>query len=63
MSFIHYVIGINYSLYFAFQCVFNVDKHKGLMLTELAENVTVKDIKTSTGCSFSVADNITTMGQ
>ena len=34
------------------KCVFNVDRQKGLKLTEIAEDVTVDDVKTSTGCPF-----------
>ncbi|GBP04275.1 Succinyl-CoA:3-ketoacid coenzyme A transferase 1, mitochondrial [Eumeta japonica] len=44
------------------KCVFEVDKEKGLILTELAEGVSVEDIKISTGCDFQVATNIKKMG-
>lgn len=44
------------------KCVFEVDKEKGLILTELAEGVKVEDIVASTGCEFSVAQKIKTMG-
>ena len=37
------------------QCVFEVDKDKGLRLTEISEGVSVDDIKASTGCSFEVS--------
>ena len=46
-----------------FQCVFNVDRSTGLTLSELADGVTVDDIKEATGCTFNVADNIKQMGQ
>ena len=34
--------------------MFNVDRQKGLKLMEIAEDVTVDDVKTSTGCPFEV---------
>ncbi|KAI5253405.1 succinyl-CoA:3-ketoacid-coenzyme A transferase-like protein [Aureobasidium subglaciale] len=43
-------------------CVFQVDrKDGGLTLTELAEGVTVEDIKANTGASFTVAKDIKSM--
>lgn len=45
------------------KCVFNVDKEDGLKLMEIADGVTVEDIVSSTGCLFSVADDLKTMGQ
>ncbi|XP_068630419.1 succinyl-CoA:3-ketoacid coenzyme A transferase 1, mitochondrial [Battus philenor] len=44
------------------KCVFDVDKEKGLILTELAEGVTVEDIIVSTGCEFTTAPKIKKMG-
>ncbi|XP_013178208.1 PREDICTED: succinyl-CoA:3-ketoacid coenzyme A transferase 1, mitochondrial [Papilio xuthus] len=44
------------------KCVFEVDKEKGLILTELAEGVTVEDIIVSTGCEFTAATKIKKMG-
>ncbi|XP_050343118.1 succinyl-CoA:3-ketoacid coenzyme A transferase 1, mitochondrial [Nymphalis io] len=44
------------------KCVFEVDKEKGLTLTELAEGVKVEDILVSTGCEFNVAPNVKKMG-
>lgn len=43
--------------------MFNVDKEEGLKLIEIAEGVSVEDIVSSTGCLFSVADDLKTMGQ
>ena len=37
------------------QCVFEVDKVKGLRLTEISEGVSVDDVKASTGCPFEVS--------
>ena len=37
------------------QCVFEVDKDKGLKLIEISEGVSVDDVKASTGCSFEVS--------
>ncbi|XP_060800926.1 succinyl-CoA:3-ketoacid coenzyme A transferase 1, mitochondrial [Amyelois transitella] len=44
------------------KCVFEVDKEKGLTLTELAEGVSVEDVIASTGCEFNVAPTINKMG-
>ncbi|CAH0627067.1 unnamed protein product [Chrysodeixis includens] len=44
------------------KCVFEVDKEKGLTLTELADGVTVEDVLVSTGCEFNVAPKIKKMG-
>ena len=43
--------------------MFNVDKDSGLTLVELAEGLTVDDIKAATGSSFAVADPVSVMGQ
>lgn len=43
--------------------VFEVDKEKGLMLTEIAEEVTMEEMINSTGCTFEVSPNLKTMGQ
>ena len=37
------------------QCVFEVDKDRGLRLTEISEGVSVDDVKASTGCPFEVS--------
>jgi 3-oxoacid CoA-transferase len=45
------------------QAVFQVDKigGTGLTLTELAQGLTVDDIRAVTGCAFKVADNLSFM--
>lgn len=43
------------------QCVFDVDFTNGLTLIELAEGVTVDDVKAKTEAPFSVADNLGSM--
>lgn len=40
------------------QAVFNVDKEEGLTLIEIAEDVTIEDVLTSTGCDFQVAPDV-----
>lgn len=43
-------------------CVFQVDRTKGgLTLTELAEGVTVEDVRSKTGAKFKVAEDIKSM--
>ena len=37
------------------QCVFDVRPGKGLTLVELADGVTVDEVRKSTGCAFEVA--------
>ncbi|XP_045513495.1 succinyl-CoA:3-ketoacid coenzyme A transferase 1, mitochondrial [Pieris brassicae] len=44
------------------KCVMEVDKEKGLILTELAEGVKVEDIVASVGCEFNVSTNLKKMG-
>ncbi|XP_078488607.1 succinyl-CoA:3-ketoacid coenzyme A transferase 1, mitochondrial [Ciona intestinalis] len=44
-------------------CVFNVDKDTGLTLVEIADGVTVDEVKQSTGCEFNVAENLQVMAQ
>ncbi|XP_045493495.1 succinyl-CoA:3-ketoacid coenzyme A transferase 1, mitochondrial [Colias croceus] len=44
------------------KCVMEVDKEKGLILTELADGVTVEDVVASTGCEFHVSPNLKKMG-
>lgn len=44
------------------QCVFEVDKEKGLLLTELADGVSVEEIVTGTGCEFNVSPQLKKMG-
>lgn len=43
--------------------VFDVDFTNGLTLTEIAEGVTVDEVKSKTGAPFRVADNLKTMEQ
>ncbi|KAL5021128.1 hypothetical protein ScPMuIL_000283 [Solemya velum] len=45
------------------KCVFDIDPKKGLILSELAEGVTVEDVVESTGCEFEVAADLKPMGQ
>ena len=40
---------------FLLQCVFEVDKDRGLRLTEISEGVSVDYVKASTGCLFEVS--------
>ena len=44
-----------------FQAVFQVDHEKGLTLTEVADGVSVDDVKAATGCLFEVAIIIPSM--
>ncbi|XP_063621342.1 succinyl-CoA:3-ketoacid coenzyme A transferase 1, mitochondrial [Cydia splendana] len=44
------------------KAVFNVDKERGLTLTELAEGVTVEDVIVATGCEFQVSKDLKKMG-
>lgn len=43
--------------------VFEVDKNEGLKLLEIAPNVDISEIVSSTGCEFSVSDDLKVMGQ
>jgi len=43
--------------------VFDVIKGKGLSLVELAQGVTIEQVKSSTGCPFEVHPNLKTMSQ
>lgn len=43
------------------QCVFDIDFTDGLTLIELADGVTVDEIKVKTGAEFKVADDIKPM--
>ncbi|RZC32403.1 succinyl-CoA:3-ketoacid coenzyme A transferase 1, mitochondrial, partial [Asbolus verrucosus] len=45
------------------KAVFEVDHCKGLKLVEIADGVTVEDVKKATGCQFEVAQDLKTMGQ
>lgn len=47
---------------YVFQCVFEVDREKGLTLTELADGVTVEDVVQHTGCEFKVSADLKKMG-
>lgn len=44
-------------------CVFDVDQKTGLTLIEIAEGITVDDVKAATGAPFQVADNLIPMRQ
>ena len=37
------------------KCVFQVDKEEGLILTEIADGITVPELMDATGCEFKVA--------
>lgn len=43
--------------------VFEVTKGEGLKLIELAPNVDISEVVSSTGCEFTVADEIKVMGE
>jgi len=43
------------------KAVFDVDREHGLTLKEIAEGLTVNDIKEATGCDFEVASDLKTM--
>jgi len=43
--------------------VFDVDKDKGLTLIEIAEGVTLEEVKSATGCEFEVSENLQPMRQ
>ncbi|XP_052273538.1 succinyl-CoA:3-ketoacid coenzyme A transferase 1, mitochondrial-like isoform X1 [Dreissena polymorpha] len=45
------------------KCVFEVDPERGLILTEIADGVSVQDIIESTGSEFEAAETIKPMGQ
>ena len=42
-------------------CVFDVDPNEGLTLVELAEGVSVDEVKSKTGTPFKVVDDIKPM--
>lgn len=46
-----------------FQAVFDVDKESGLTLIEIAEDASIEEIITSTGCEFNVSPDIKRIGQ
>jgi len=43
------------------KAVFDVDRNRGLTLKEIAEGLTVDDVKEATGCSFEVSDDLKTL--
>lgn len=45
------------------KAVFKVDKEKGLILTEIAPDITMEQLIASTGCPFQLADDIIPMKQ
>ena len=44
-----------------FQGVFEVDGDKGLILTEISPDFSLEQVRSATGCEFSVADNLIPM--
>ncbi|KAG8227254.1 hypothetical protein J437_LFUL003985 [Ladona fulva] len=44
------------------KCVFEIDRENGLLLTEIADGVSVEDIIQSTGAEFQVSENLKPMG-
>ena len=49
----------NYSLYF--QGVFEIDKDKGMTLTEIGEGFSVEDVKAATGCELNIPEDLPKM--
>lgn len=45
------------------KCVFEIDHANGLLLTELAEGMSVEEIKKCTECTFQVSPDLKAMGQ
>lgn len=45
------------------QAVFEVVEERGLVLTELADGVTVQEVVDATGCMFEVSPELKPMGQ
>ena len=45
------------------KCVFKVDKHYGLTLIEIAENVKIPDLASITDCEFKVSECLIEMRQ
>lgn len=45
------------------KCVFEVNKETGLTLVELAPGVQIPDILNSTGCEFTISENLKPMAQ
>ena len=45
------------------QAVFEVVEERGLVLTEVAEGVTVQEVVDATGCMFEVSPDLKPMGQ
>lgn len=43
--------------------MFEVAKERGLVLTELAEGVTLQEVVDATGCMFEVSPDLKPMGQ
>ena len=52
---------MGFVLSWCLQCVFDVDFTDGLTLIELADGVTVEEIKIDTDASFKVADDVKPM--
>lgn len=45
------------------KCVFEVNKETGLTLVELAPGVQIPDILNTTGCEFTISENLKPMAQ
>ena len=45
------------------KCVFKVDHHFGLTLTEIAENFKISELAKITDCEFKVSEDLKIMGQ
>ncbi len=45
------------------QGVFDVDPEKGLILSEINDNVTVEDVQKATGCAFHVSPSLKPLQQ
>jgi 3-oxoacid CoA-transferase len=45
------------------KCVFKVDKKNGLILTEIADGVTLEELSHTTGCEFSISPDLKPMQQ
>ena len=43
------------------QGVFEIDKEKGMVLTEIGEGFTVEDVQAATGCKLIISENLINM--
>lgn len=55
------IVGSAIVLLIRLQCVFDVDFTNGLTLIELADGVTVEEVKSKTEAPFSVAEDVKSM--